>query len=67
MIAAYWSFWPAFVLAAMIPFALYGPKGVVPTLYLPWMVFGGMYWVFLIYSLTILNEYGRANKGVENE
>ena len=56
-----------FVLAAMLPFFLYGPKGMVPTLYLPWMVFGGMYWVFLIYSLTILNEYGRANKGVENE
>jgi len=58
MVAAYWSFWPLFVLAAMVPFFVYGPDGVVSVLYLCWMVFGGMYWVFLIYSIAILNEYG---------
>ena len=58
MIAAYWSFWPLFVLAAMAPLYVYGPNGAVSVLYLIWMVFGGMYWVFLIYSIAILNEYG---------
>lgn len=62
MVAAYWSFWPLFVLAAMAPFFVYGPNGVVSVLYLCWMVFGGMYWVFLIYSIAILNEYGWRNK-----
>lgn len=62
IMAAYWSFWPLFVLAAMAPFFVYGPNGAVSVQYLCWMVFGGMYWVFLIYSLTILNEYGWRNK-----
>ncbi len=65
MLAAYWSFWPLFVLAAMAPFFVYGPGGKVSVLYLAWMVFGGMYWVFLIYSLTILNEYGWRDKDNE--
>ena len=65
MLAAYWSFWPLFVLAAMAPFFVYGPDGKVSVLYLAWMVFGGMYWVFLIYSLTILNEYGCRDKDNE--
>ncbi len=62
MVAAYWSFWPLFVLAAMAPLFVYGPDGVISVLYLCWMVFGGMYWVFLIYSIAILNEYGWRNK-----
>jgi len=62
MIAAYWSFWPLFVLAAMAPMFVYGPDGMVSVLYLCWMVFGGAYWVFLIYSIAILNEYGWRNK-----
>jgi len=62
MIAAYWSFWPLFVLSAMAPMFLYGPDGVVPVYYLFWMVFGGMYWVFVIYSIAILNEYGWSDK-----
>ena len=64
MVAAYWSFWPLFVLAAMAPSFVYGPDGVVSVLYLCWMVFGGMYWVFLIYSIAILTQYGWRN---ENE
>ena len=62
MVAAYWSFWPLFVLAAMAPLFVCGPDGVVSVRYLSWMVFGGMYWVFLIYSIAILNEYGWRNK-----
>ncbi len=58
MIVAYWTFWPLFVLAAMAPMFIYGPKGVVSVGYLCCMVFGGMFWVFLMYSITILNEYG---------
>ncbi|MBW8000754.1 MAG: hypothetical protein FVQ80_01865 [Planctomycetes bacterium] len=68
MVAAYWSFWPLFVLAAMAPFFVYGPDGMVSVNYLCGMVFGGMYWVFLIYSIAILNEYGWKSKGgTENE
>ena len=63
MIAAYWSFWPLFVLAAMAPLFIYGPDGVVSVLYLCWMVFGGMFWVMTLYSIAILNEYGWRNKG----
>ena len=62
MVAAYWSFWPMFVLAAMAPLFIYGPDGAVPVRYLCWMVFGGAYWVLLIYSIAILDEYGWRNK-----
>lgn len=62
MVAAYWTFWPLFVLAAMAPIFVYGPDGVISVLYLCCMVFGGMYWVFLMYSITILNEYGWRDK-----
>jgi hypothetical protein len=62
MIAAYWSFWPLFVISAMAPMFIYGPKGVVSVLYLCWMVFGGMWCVFFIYSVAILNEYGWSDK-----
>ena len=63
MLAAYWTFWPLFVLAAMAPFFVYGPDGVVPVLYLCWMVFGGMFYVTLVYSIVTLQEYGWRNKG----
>ena len=62
MVATYWSFWPLFVLAAMAPFFVLGPDGKVSVLYLAWMVFGGMYWVLLIHSIAILNEYGWRTK-----
>ena len=62
MVAAYWTFWPLFVLAAMAPFFVYGPDGVVSVLYLCWMVFGGMFWVLLMYSIEILTQYGWRNK-----
>ena len=62
MVAAYWSFWPLFVLAAMVPVFVYGPDGMVSVRYLWLMVFGGMFWVYLIYSIAILNEYGWRTK-----
>lgn len=65
MIAAYWGFWPLFVLMAMAPFFVYGPDGKVPVTYLCWMVFVGMFVVMTLYSIAILNEYGWRNK--ENE
>ena len=58
MIAAYWGFWPIFVLMAMVPFFVYGPDGKVPVPYLCWMVFVGMFVVMTLYSIAILNEYG---------
>ena len=63
MIAAYWSFWPIFVLMAMAPLFVYGPDGKVSVLYLAWMVFVGMFVVMTLYSIAILNEYGWRDKG----
>ena len=65
MIAAYWGFWPIFVLMAMAPFFVYGPDGKVSVIYLSWMVFVGMFVVLILYSIAILNEYGW--KGKDNE
>ena len=62
MLAAYWTFWPLFVGAAMAPLFVLGPDGKVSVLYLAWMVFGGMWWVFLMYSIVILEEYGWRDK-----
>lgn len=65
MIAAYWGFWPIFVLMAMVPFFVCGPNGKVSVIYLTWMVFVGMFVVITLYSIAILNEYGWKDK--ENE
>jgi hypothetical protein len=62
MLAAYWGFWPIFVIMAMAPFFIYGPEGKVGVLYLAWMVFVGMFVVFTLYSIEILNEYGWRDK-----
>jgi len=62
MIAAYWGFWPIFVLMAMAPFFVYGPDGKVPVIYLCSMVFAGMFVVMTLYSIAILQEYGRGGK-----
>ena len=58
MLAAYWGFWPLFVLAAMAPFFIYGPDGMVSVKYLCWMVFGGAFVVMLVQSIVTLEEYG---------
>ena len=63
MLAAYWTFWPLFVLAAMAPFFVLGPDGKVSVLYLAWMVFGGMFYVTLIQAIATLQEYGWREKG----
>ena len=51
MIAAYWGFWPIFVLMAMAPL-------FVSVLYLCSMVFAGVFVVMTLYSIAILQEYG---------
>ncbi len=63
MLAAYFSFWPVFVIAAMAPFLVYGPDGMVSVKYLCSMVFGGMFIVILVHSLVTLQEYGWWEKG----
>jgi len=63
MIAAYWGFWPIFVLMAMAPIFVLGPDGKVSVIYLFGMVFAGMFVVMTLYSIAILNEYGWRNKG----
>jgi hypothetical protein len=50
------------MIAAMTPMFIYSPDGVVPVYYLFWMVLGGLYCAFLIYSIAILNEYGWSDK-----
>lgn len=65
MLGAYSIFWLLFVLAAMVPFFLVGPKGTITVVYLPWMVFGGMFVVMLVQAIVTLEEYGW--KGKENE
>jgi len=61
--AAYCGFWPLFVIAAMVPFFIYGPDGMVSVKYLCSMVFGGMFIVILVHSLVTLQEYGWWEKG----
>ena len=63
MLAAYYGFWPIFVIAAMVPFFIYGPDGMVSVKYLCSMVFGGMFIVILVLSLVTLQEYGWSEKG----
>jgi hypothetical protein len=62
-IVAYTSFWVLFVAAAMVPWFIIGPSGMIAVNYLPWMVFGGMCTVMLLQSIVILKEYGWRNKG----
>jgi len=62
-IAAYRIFWFLFVIAAMIPFFILGPKGTISVKYLPAMVFGGIITVMLVQSIVTLEEYGCRGKG----
>ncbi|NIP23766.1 MAG: hypothetical protein GWN67_15810 [Phycisphaerae bacterium] len=62
-LGAYSIFWFLFVLAAMIPFVVMGPKGAVSVKYLAAMVFGGMIVVVLVQSIITLELYGCREKG----
>jgi len=64
-LAAYSIFWFLFVLAAMVPFFVLGPKGTISVKYLPAMVFGGMVTVMLVQSIVTLEEYGWRSKSDE--
>ena len=57
-LAAYSAFWGMFVLAAMVPWFIIGPKGTITVNYLPWVIFGGMFVVMLVQAIVTLNEYG---------
>jgi len=63
MLGAYSIFWPLFVLAAMVPWFIKGPHGVIAVNYLPWMVFGGMFVVMLIQAIVTLKQYGWSGQG----
>lgn len=58
LLAAYITFWVLFVVAAMIPFFVLGPKGVISVQILPAMVIGGLIITTLVQSIVILEEYG---------
>ena len=62
-LGAYSIFWVLFVLAAMIPFSVLGPKGMVSVKYLAAMVFGGMIIVVLVQSVITLVAYGWREEG----
>lgn len=47
----------------MIPWFIIGPKGTITVNYLPWMVFGGMFFVALVDAVVTLEEYGWSEKG----
>ncbi len=66
-LGAYSIFWFLFVLAAMIPFFLLGPEGMVSVKYLAAMVFGGVIIVVLVQSVITLGVYGWAGKGKNHE
>ena len=62
-IVAYSIFWILFVAGAMVPWFIVGPSGTITVNYLPWMIFGGMFFVALVESIVILSEYGWTGKG----
>ncbi len=62
LLAAYITFWVLFVVAAMIPFFVLGPKGVISVKILPAMVIGGLIITTLVQSIVILEEYGWGGK-----
>jgi hypothetical protein len=64
-VVAYSVFWVLFVAAAMVPWFIIGPNGMITVNYLPWMVFGGMCTFMLLQSIVILMEYGWRDKGNE--
>ena len=66
-IAAYATFWLLFVAAAMVPWFITGPDGLITVNYLPWMVFGGMFVVMLVQAIITLNQYGWTNKETNHE
>jgi hypothetical protein len=60
---AYTMFWVLFVAAAMIPFFVLGPKGLISVKALPAMVIGGIITIVLVQSIVILEEYGWKDQG----
>ena len=51
----------------MLPFYILGHKAVIEVSWLPMIFMAAGLTHFFAYSLAILIQYGRANKGVENE
>lgn len=66
-VAAYATFWLLFVAAAMVPWFITGPNGMITINYLPWMVFGGMFVVVLVQAIVTLSQYGWTSKETNYE
>ena len=62
-IVAYAIFWLLFVAAAMVPWFIIGPDGMITVNYLPWMVLGGFCTVQLLQSIVTLRQYGWRGDG----
>lgn len=62
-IAAFISVWPIFLTASVVPQFFVGLDGSVPVWSLPIVTVGLFYIVLLVYSITVLIQYGRGDKG----
>ncbi len=60
---AYTTFWIVFFLSSFLLFIFLGPRSSVPTITLPLMAFGGALFMKIVFSVAILVQYGRGNKG----
>jgi hypothetical protein len=61
---AFATFWVVFVIAAMIPWFILGPKGTISVNALPGYVFLGMGTIWVTQSLAVIIQYRR---GVSND
>ena len=61
-IAAFISVWPLFLAASVVPQLFVGMSGSVPVWSLPIVTVLLFYIVLLVYSVTVLIQYGRGEK-----
>jgi hypothetical protein len=60
------SLWALLMAASFIPNFIVGDNGAIPVCFLPVINFGVFLIVMLVYSVTILVQYGRGAKGEES-
>lgn len=62
---AYTVFWIAFIFICLIPMLALGPRKSIPVSVLPFILFCGAIIVRIVWSVTIIVQYGRGNKNAE--
>jgi len=63
MHTCYFSLWGFFIATCTIPWLIVGPEGSIPVCVLPVILLGVFIIVMLVYSVVILVQYSRGNKG----